>query len=123
MKIKSTQVVIFYPDIEDNLSKAKKDQFGVKINKVSKFKLKNELFKQVLRDGKYVTEFDNYALFRLSVDGFVNPIDLEFEDETRPIRVNDLIDVPELAELAEQVQKEVNRVSQENVKDSKKVKN
>lgn len=117
--------VILPVDIQDNLKLPKKDQFAFVLRKPSKFKLGTEGMTQIVEpDGQISLQIDKEANVRMWVYKILNPPILNPKDgEPRELTLTDVLNLPELDEVAIALAKQIRALEKDATKGVLETKN
>jgi hypothetical protein len=95
LKIEKLQEVAFYPDVEGNLALPENERFTIHLKKQSAFRLM-DCYTSI--DG--TMHIDKGAYIQMTVQGIDNPPILQFGKTEREATIEDIVTLPELADIA-----------------------
>lgn len=105
VKVSSNNQIVYIPKFQDNHKLAKTKQFKVVLKRTSSFVMGNETVGANSR-------IDMVEYLKKSIVDFQNNIMLEIDEKTdREMSVDDLINMPELSDLAQEIFAEAVRIN------------
>jgi hypothetical protein len=111
IRIKSPTKQVVYPDIDDNLSLAADEKFGVEIRKPSSQRVAGSVIRTELDEGGQARSvYDSNEFTKAWINRLVNPPQLVIDGRRRSMNVQDLFRFDELAPVLKAVNERISEL-------------